>query len=200
MKIPILKTTFISLIVFTISMLLITRVTHSLGTHSAFRSYIKLKQLHHFMILHLEIEEKPLPDEEFLNKMIKENYLKDPDHEVFNDTNDKNFSLLQFSQEISENHHLRLWGAPPIYIRDLTLPDGYGFYLAGEDGVSSSKGRDPDDVNSWNGDSFKFYTNRMRQRKIWRNTKSAFIPTLLTFLYCILRSRKTKSRFTPTTP
>lgn len=99
MKIPILKTTFISLIVFTISMFLITRVTHSLGTHSATRSYVKLKQLHHFMILHLEIEEKPLPDEEFFNKMIKENYLKDPDHEVFNYSNYKNFSLLKFHRK-----------------------------------------------------------------------------------------------------
>lgn len=41
------------------------------------------------------------------------------------------------------------WGNPYRYVAGDGVPEGFGFYSCGPDGVSSSLGHDPDDRNSW---------------------------------------------------
>ena len=41
------------------------------------------------------------------------------------------------------------WGLPYSYILDSDLPEGYGLFSRGSDGISRTVGNDPDDFNSW---------------------------------------------------
>lgn len=41
------------------------------------------------------------------------------------------------------------WGHPYAYLRGDGLPDGFGIYSMGPDGISSTQGNDSDDLNSW---------------------------------------------------
>ncbi len=169
----------------------IRSVTQTTCGPREFDSCVQLKQLHYYMIPYLEFEENPLPDTKHFNKIITANYQKDPSHEVFENTRDKDYLLLQLTKKISEDRNLRPWNTPPIYIRDETLPEGYGFYLAGEDGVSNTAGRDPDDLNSWNISSYHFYPKRTRQHISRRITYISIIPASLVFLLLMTR-RKNK--------
>ena len=42
------------------------------------------------------------------------------------------------------------WGNELVYVLDANLPVGFGIYSPGKDGVTSSRGNDPDDFNTWN--------------------------------------------------
>ncbi len=42
------------------------------------------------------------------------------------------------------------WGNAFVYVLDANLPDGFGIYSCGRDGVTSSNGNDPDDLNTQN--------------------------------------------------
>ena len=53
--------------------------------------------------------------------------------------------------------------AAPVYIENNDLPNGFGFCLKGEDGVSTSRGNDPDDVNSWDFQSAQYYRDRVKR-------------------------------------
>ncbi|WP_411847360.1 type II secretion system protein GspG [Roseibacillus persicicus] len=41
------------------------------------------------------------------------------------------------------------WGAPVRYFVDEELPQGFGVYVCGRDGITCSRGNDPDDSNNW---------------------------------------------------
>ncbi|MGJ8725169.1 MAG: type II secretion system protein GspG [Roseibacillus sp.] len=41
------------------------------------------------------------------------------------------------------------WDNPIFYFIDDELPNGFGVYSCGPDGISKSEGNDPDDINSW---------------------------------------------------
>lgn len=41
------------------------------------------------------------------------------------------------------------WGRPYSFILDSDLPEGYGVFSRGPDGISRTVGNDPDDFNSW---------------------------------------------------
>ena len=41
------------------------------------------------------------------------------------------------------------WGHPYSFILDSDLPEGYGIFSRGPDGISRTVGNDPDDFNSW---------------------------------------------------
>jgi type II secretion system protein G len=41
------------------------------------------------------------------------------------------------------------WGHPYSFILDSDLPEGYGIFSRGSDGISRTVGNDPDDFNSW---------------------------------------------------
>ena len=41
------------------------------------------------------------------------------------------------------------WDNPIFYFVDDELPNGFGVYSCGPDGISDSEGNDPDDVNNW---------------------------------------------------
>lgn len=190
-----LKSTLIaitaSLSVFFISWGFITPITKTLGTHSAHDSTIQLKQLHYSIYPYI-YDHKSLPEAEQFNKIIQDRFKKGSGDQTVKD-HSHNSSLYEAAEYITKNRSLHLWGHPPVYIKDETLPEGYGFYLTGEDGISKSLGRDPDDVNSWDRYSFRFYTHREHQEKSRRIKIYSFIPAVLTFLYFMLRSRKRKS-------
>ena len=57
-----------------------------------------------------------------------------------------------------------LWGQPYKCRRHIVMPDGTvtesGIYSLGEDGISTSNGNDPDDLNSWDEQCYSFYRRR----------------------------------------
>lgn len=55
------------------------------------------------------------------------------------------------------------WGHPYAYLRGDGLPDGFGIYSMGPDGVSTTQGNDPDDLNSWNSGA----TDPQKEKKKW---------------------------------
>jgi hypothetical protein len=148
------------------------------------------------MIPYLQENGNQLPEESYLNNLIAENYQKPPSHEVFTNYENIDSELLQIPRKISEEkRYIDLWDTPPIYIKDKTLPDGYGFYLAGEDGISKSRGRDPDDLNSWNISSYHFYSERDRKKEELPINYIALVPAIIIFVLLMLWSKKHKRPF-----
>jgi general secretion pathway protein G len=63
------------------------------------------------------------------------------------------------------------WGSQYIYVPDPELAEGFGIYSCGRDGVSSSAGHDPDDLNTWSfeGSWHAYYGNREGRESRWCN-------------------------------
>ncbi len=180
----------ISFTVFILSLQIIQCYTHGTCGHAASNSRRQLQQLH-YLVDTYKIYNNSLPDTEELNNII-EQHQKCPEEIIEPDSSDTKYALFFISQSITENKNDWRWGAYPIYIQDKTLPEGYGFYLAGEDGISKSMGRDTDDVNSWDRNSSRFYAVRQAKQELLHNTYISIIPASLTFLYFITRRKKIK--------
>ena len=178
----------ISFAVFAFSFQIILWVTRRTCGHGSFDSMVQLQQLHYLVDIYRN-DNNSLPDAEELNRII-EQHQKSPEEIIEPESSDKKYALFLISQSISENKNDWRWGSPPIYIQDKTLPEGYGFYLAGEDGISKSMGRDTDDVNSWDRKSFRFYGLRQAKQEALHRTYISIIPALLTFIYIITRKKK----------
>lgn len=80
---------------------------------------------------------------------------------------------------VATDYHLRVWEQPPRFIVDSALPGGCGFFLAGEDQQSSTSGRDPDDLNSWEPSSADFYNKRLHRQRFLRDGLLALPPALV---------------------
>ena len=159
-------------------------VLQSRGPHTWFNAHIELGRLH-FFVEELRDEEGDLPSSERVNKVIQSASNGDLDQEVFERSEDADYLLHHLTLEVSEKRLLRLWGVPPVYVRDDSLPEGYGFYLAGEDGVSRTSGRDTDDISSWDQNSYRYYFKRLHRQRAFRNAAIAIVPTLLAFVFLI---------------
>ncbi len=114
----------------------------------------------HDYIDHYRKVEGTLPDEKTMNEIITKCYPTKSAFQIYENTDLEDSILLYIPQEISGARELHYWNSPPIYIIDKTLPSGFGFYLKGTDGTSKTSGNDPDDINSWDKDSRRFYTER----------------------------------------
>ncbi len=182
----------ISFAVFTLFFLTLRVIMRPLGSHDAISSKGQLRRLHAYIEM-FEYRNDSLPNAEVFNTMIREHYQKSSEELILPDSNDEKFALFLICERISKDRNLHLWGAPPIYIQDKTLPEGYGFYLAGEDGISKSMGRDTDDVNSWDPKSGNFYYLRMREQQNRPLKYISIILALFTFIYIMTRKKKTFS-------
>lgn len=167
----------------------ISYMNRSLGSHSSFECYSGFKYLNSVIYV-IQHDEKSLPDATRVNRIIAEHFQKAPNHELFENYSDKDHMLFQLPQLISENRSLRMWDSPPIYVRDETLPEGFGFYLEGEDGISNTAGEDADDVNSWDRKSNQFYAQREILREKQRDASLAMIPTGFVILWLFLRRQQ----------
>lgn len=182
----------VSCVLFLASLPFLTYLLRPMGAHSGpVHIFIKLRALE-YVIIHYRGEKLELPQEKEVNDIINQHYQKDPDHTHFNNSDHNEYILDQLPHLISQNKfELQRWNAPPIFIRDQSLPQGFGFYLAGEDGISKSRGRDLDDINSWDITSKKYYTDKSIHEEVVQHRKIAIIPASLVFLLLMTR-RKNK--------
>lgn len=158
--------------------------------HTSFNSYIALVRLHSY-IEELRDEEGALPTSERVNLVIQGALAENSIHESFELFDDPNFLLYELALEVSEERMFRLWDIPPIYVMSDCLPDGFGFYLAGEDSISKTSGMDRDDINSWDKDSYRYYLSRLHRQRSIRNSLAASVPALLIFGLLMKCQRKT---------
>ncbi|MGJ8658179.1 MAG: hypothetical protein ACSHX6_17175 [Akkermansiaceae bacterium] len=89
-------------------------------------------------------------------------------------------AILHF--DISSIKQLDYWNSSLICVRNKELPSGFGFYLTGEDHVSKTSGNDPDDINSWNRESWHFYYDRGHQKETKKIITISTILASITFI------------------
>ena len=134
------------------------------GGHGPGDAQNHLSKMHDWVNSAVEIG-FPLPDPKEYNKHIAEAWKLALEGKgygyIFESGTSDSYGALMF---IAHHPGKFYWDNPPVYVVDPSLPDGFGFYLEGEDGVSASRGEDPDDVNSWDNRSHVFYY----KRRWWR--------------------------------
>ncbi len=89
--------------------------------------------------------------------------------------------------------HVLEWGEPFLWPSN-GIADGdtaenacFGFFAFGEDGITNSNGNDPDDLNSWDFKSGRFYRDRRAQhQRDEHNLKTAQIFCILFAMSCCL--------------
>jgi general secretion pathway protein G len=72
------------------------------------------------------------------------------------------------------------WGKEYCYVAGDGLPECFGFYSCGPDGVSASQGNDPDDRNSWSEDGRGIQTG-WEPLKPWLGLSGAGIASVFFF-------------------
>ncbi|MGB0993592.1 MAG: hypothetical protein ACPG32_14125, partial [Akkermansiaceae bacterium] len=92
--------------------------------------------------------------------------------------NNDEFEELSMLYQSDSYHRLKRWGRP-IYLVSKTIPSGRGFYSLGDDGVSSTQGKDPDDINSWDYSSISHYHRRLWRGRYIQYTIFALVPTII---------------------
>lgn len=135
------------------------------GGHEYFRAQQALERLQWATKEYLE-EHGSLPDIEGFNVLLRERWKLRHDHTPIEVEDDDIAWHLNFMIENAFKDTPHLWNAPPRFVLTSASPDGFGYYLDGEDGVSKSKGQDRDDINSWDRTSTDFYHERRRNRHI----------------------------------
>jgi hypothetical protein len=165
-------------------------VMRSTGNHEYFNSQVALRHLHPFTQRFVDTYGLPDPDE--LNRLIAARWRKDSNATNYEEPQTEEESELHFIAECANDHALHVWMNPPRFIQSKALPDGFGFFLEGEDGISISRGEDRDDINSWNRSSIRFYQTRMRNHRLLRdNVVGAFLATVAGLMLFAL-DKKTK--------
>ncbi|MBN8458568.1 MAG: hypothetical protein J0M04_12090 [Verrucomicrobia bacterium] len=135
------------------------------GGHEYFRAQVALEHLHRMTKDYSE-EYGGLPDIEGFNALLRERWALGRDHAPIEVGADDIAWHLNFIMEKAIKDNLHLWNSAPHLVLTSASPDGFGFYLDGEDGISNSKGQDRDDINSWDQSSTDFYHARRRNRQI----------------------------------
>jgi type II secretion system protein G len=87
------------------------------------------------------------------------------------------------------------WGNPYFYVASPSSGEGFGLYSMGRDGVSSSKGNDPDDWNTWSEEHQEEY--RIRDSFSNRLAKSPWlfglaVTALILAMAVMIRDRQSK--------
>lgn len=102
-----------------------------------------------------------LPDEIPFNKILEQRWISGENYISPLDDGSRQQLLFNLIIEASYDKNLHRWSSPPRFVISSSLPDGFGFYLDGEDGHSKTRGNDRDDINSWNPSSASFYYDRL---------------------------------------
>lgn len=187
----IIISTIVSCAVFFACLPFLTYLLRPMGAHSGpFHIFEKLRNLE-FAILHYQAVKLELPQEKEVNDIINQHFQKNPNDAYFNNSDNNQYILAQIPHLISKNKFgLQRWGAPPVFIRDQSIPQGFGFYLEGEDGISKSKGRDLDDINSWDITSKRYYVEKSIHEEAVQYRIIALFPTFITFFILMLRIKR----------
>lgn len=79
------------------------------------------------------------------------------------------------------------WGHPYMFVAE-DRPDGLwiGIYSTGRDGISNSKGNDPDDQNSWGQDGIAYYLPQIQRRALVQLSVEAGITFAFYLPICLL--------------
>ena len=161
------------------------------GGHEYFRARVALERLH-WMTKDYSEEHGSLPDVEGFNTLLRERWALGRDHAPIEVEDDDIAWHLNFIIEGAIKDNLHLWNSPPHFVLTSASPDGFGFYLDGEDGISKSKGQDQDDINSWDRSSTDFYHERRRNRRILK--EHAIGAALSMGVFVIYFARKKNKR------
>jgi hypothetical protein len=161
------------------------------GGHEYFRAQVALNRLHSMTKDYSE-EYGSLPDIEGFNSLLRERWNLGRDHTPIEIKDDDIEWHLNFIVENAIRDSLHLWNSPPHFVLTSASPDGFGFYLDGEDGISKSKGQDRDDINSWDRSSTDFYYERRRNRHILK--EHSIGATLAMGVFMIYFARKKNNR------
>jgi hypothetical protein len=135
------------------------------GGHEYHRAQVALDRLHWMTKDYLQ-EQGSLPDPNGFNARLKARWILGRDHVPKEEENDEIEWHLNYIIESAIRDNLHLWNSPPHFVLTSASPDGFGFYLDGEDGISKTQGRDRDDINSWDRSSTNFYHERRRYRRV----------------------------------
>jgi hypothetical protein len=129
------------------------------------------------------------PEAAELNKEIAKAWIEEESwiDSVSPDLDENIVDILYFVSQTQIE--LRKFDQPPRYIVDSTLPNGCGFVWTGEDRMTTTNGRDPDDINSWDKSSDRFYYERFHRRTSLRNLVVA-MPCALIAALIVGRKRK----------
>jgi hypothetical protein len=160
------------------------------GGHEYFRAQQALGRLH-LMTKDYSEEHGSLPDIEGFNALLRERWALGRDHNPIEVEDDDIAWHLNFIVENAIRDDQRLWSSAPHFVLTSASPDGFGFYLDGEDGISKSKGQDRDDINSWDRSSTDFYHERRRNRHILKeHTISAGLAIGVFIVYFAFKKNK----------
>lgn len=154
------------------------------GDHRFFRARMALQHMH-TMTKHLQVRGS-LPDPKDFNVRLKERWALGRDHVPKEEEDDSSGWLLDFIIERATQDHVYPWDAPPRFVLTSANRDGYGFYLDGEDGISKTKGRDRDDINSWDPSSSDYYYDRRLYRAILMLHVVGSTSAMVVFLVYVL--------------
>jgi|688.fasta_scaffold259325_2 hypothetical protein len=164
------------------------------GGHEYFRARVALERLHGMTKDYSE-EHGSLPDVEGFNTLLRERWALGRDHAPIEVEDDDIAWHLNFIIEGAIKDNLHLWNSPPHFVLTSASPDGFGFYLDGEDGISKSKGQDQDDINSWDRSSTDFYHEGRRNRRILKEHAIGAALSMGVFVIYFARKKNKRARF-----
>lgn len=179
----------VSVAVFVVGFICAKVVLRTTGPHTWHRAYIALVELEMFVDSY-ENEYGEYPAENKVNAWIGLIWANEGDIQGI--PRDEEFQ--SFTDHYSNNffHRLKRWEKPPRYIVSDSIPDGRGFYIVGDDGVTSSSGNDPDDINSWNSDSSLYYHKRSWRKRYMLYAAIGLIAAIPTAIFLIIHRFKQK--------
>jgi hypothetical protein len=163
------------------------------GGHEYFRARVALERLHGMTKDYSE-EHGSLPDVEGFNTLLRERWALGRDHAPIEVEDDDIAWHLNFIIEGAIKDNLHLWNSPPHFVLTSASPDGFGFYLDGEDGISKSKGQDQDDINSWDRSSTDFYHEGRRNRRILKEHAIGAALSMGVFVIYFARKKNKRAR------
>ena len=153
-------------------------------SRSSFSSYQDLKKLHRVVECYFDSDN--LPDEKRVNAVLRGERVEKTEEDLW--TYGAGSWIEDLREKVAEQRWLTRRGKLPIFVVDASLPDGFGFYLEGEDGVSLSQGRDADDINSWDEKSIDYYSQQSRRGFFVERAQVAGILTVVSVvLYLFIR-------------
>lgn len=163
------------------------------GGHEYFRARITLEHLH-LMAGRYSQDHGSLPDPGDFNARLKARWALGRDHVPKEEEDDGIEGHLSYMTESAFRDSLNPWNAPPHFVLTSASPDGFGFYLDGEDGISKTRGRDRDDINSWDRSSTDFYHERRRNRRILKEHSAGAALAMGVFMIHFVSRRERGTR------
>lgn len=147
-------------------------ISSYLGEPPYWSEHTQLKIQHQYLMIYKEAN-GVAPEEGLVNDLISKLWVAEGKLDSKN--NDLYGAELEIFIICFDFKAIKYLGEPPIYIVSENLPDGYGLYWRGKDGVTHSEGNDPDDINTWDKESRLFYYDRLKNKEFKRDVLFALV-------------------------